>query len=208
MSETPKGAQALHPRQLDAAGRQRLLQLTADIFGDDDQAREKAALELVDLGPVGARAVAKVLQDADLRRHRKGMWALLHTLADMLCLEIPEDLERELVEAVQVLLATLEDNSEYVAWMAADALVTHHLSGGAREGVRDLITEGFRAGLSSAGSVPLQASVYGLVALGDPEAIPDLVEAEERLEAGPVREYLRASIELLRRGEPPERFEA
>lgn len=188
----------------------KLLSCTARLFADPDAAedgdRERAALELVDFGPAGAVAVARLLGDAELRKHRKGMWALLHSLADLLSLDIPAETEANLVAAGVEFVLTLDDNSQYVGWMAADALAQH-----CREDARptsvDAIFAGFQRALQGDHALRQLAGIYGLAAMEHPDSLSELVQATEGLASREAEAYLARTLERLRAGEPPEVFD-
>jgi hypothetical protein len=188
----------------------KLLACTARLFADPeaepDGDRERAALELVDFGPAGAVAVARLLGDAELRKHRKGMWALLHSLADLLSLDIPEETEATLVKAGVEFVLELDDNSQYVGWMAADALA-QHCREDARPASVDAIFAGFQKALQGDHALRQMAGTYGLAAMEHPDSLSELVDATGGMASREAERYLARTLERLREGEPPEVFD-
>lgn len=197
---------ATDPKSLSKEDQRRLLECTQDLFGEDDGARERAALALVDFGAPGAMAAARILADRALCKHRKGVWALLHTVADLLSLEVPRQIEADLIAACVDFLVDLRDNEEYVGWMVADTLATHARESDAGPGV-DQVHAGFLRALRSPHALPQLGAIYGLAAMAMPEARADLVEAEGALAAAAVEDYLARVLRRLEAGEPPEVFE-
>jgi hypothetical protein len=189
---------------------QKLLACTARLFADPDAEadgdRERAALELVDFGPAGAVAVARLLGDAELRKHRKGMWALLHSLADLLSLDIPEETEATLVKAGIEFVLELDDNSQYVGWMAADALA-QHCREDARPASVDAIFSGFQRALQGDHALRQLAGIYGLAAMEHPDSLTELVDVLGGMASDEAERYLARTLERLRGGEPPEVFD-
>ena len=207
---TPKDPKKDPAKALSKEEQKKLLACTARLFADpdaeDDGDRERAALDLVDFGPAGAVAVARLLGDPELRKHRKGMWALLHTLADLLSLDIPAETESTLVEAGVEFVLELDDNSHYVGWMAADALA-QHCREDARPASVDAIFAGFQKALHGDHALRQLAGIYGLAALEHPDSISELVEAEGGMASKEAERYRKRTLERLRAGEPPEVFD-
>lgn len=197
-------------RSLSKDEQKKLLACTARIFsdpeGEDDGERERAALELIDFGPAGAVAVARLLGDRDLRQHRKGMWALLHTLADLLSLDIPAETEATLVEAGLEFLVELDDNAQYVGWMAADALA-QHCRNDARPASVDAVFAGFQRLLQGDHALRQLAGIYGLAAMEHPDSLTELVDAIGGMASQEAERYLEKTVARLREGDPPEVFD-
>lgn len=183
--------------------RKELLELFEKILGEDVQARNQAATDLVDLGPDGAAALAKVLRDADVSAHREGMVALLHAWADFAGLEIPDAVQDDLVDAAIHFLRHLEDNRSGVAWMVADVLAQHVLEGkGPR--VRARVETAFAEVLDAPAPAARMAGAYGLARLRTEDA-EDRLERRELEEPDPrVLAYLAATRDRLARDEDPE----
>ncbi len=195
-----------NPKDLTKEEQKRLLECTANLFADSQEARDQAALSLVDFGAAGGMAVIRILGDPELSTHRKGMWALLHTLADLLSLDIPMQLEEDLVEATGNFLLVQEDNDEYVAWMAADVLA-NHATETPRGAVVDRVWEVFLRCLRSDHPVPQMAGIYGVGSMKHPDAVLTLLDFAGGFSHKAVEDYLESSVGRLRKDESPAVFE-
>lgn len=196
---------ALHPRDLDPEVAARLVERMAAIFNEDPRVRDRAAIDLVDFGPPGAQALLRVLRDGELSENRAGLVALLHTLADFLSLEIPEDLQRELLEAGVSRLAQMEDDAEGATWTLADTIAEHGLSSRG-ERVRDKLVAALVRVLEAPHLGGRLGAVYALARLADPAGVKAMRDLSEVTADPDMLRYLRATLGRLDAGEEPEVF--
>lgn len=196
----------LEAKDLTESEKKRLLELSKQIFGEDDSERETACLALVDFGPVGAKTLIRFFEDPELRANRKAVWALLHTWSDLISLDVPVELEALMIRSVFRLLWILEDNREFVAWMAADGLATHGRQT-RRPKVREFIYQGFHRNFADRSALGQMGAIYGLAALGEKEALPEILSLASETKGEAVDLYLEETVARLRQGSPPGLFE-
>lgn len=211
VERVPTGADAreafapLHPRDLPPGESEKLVGLMQRIFGTDERAADAAAVDLVDFGPSGAQALLGVMADPEFRKQARGMWALLHALADFLSLEVPQDLQENLVAGAFDFLASLTHNRLGVAWLTADVLA-HHLSDTRGPRMLDRLRAGFVACLAAPVPVVQKAAIYGLAAMGDQRSLEELFTAGARLTDPDALAYLARTRTRAEAGAEPEVF--
>ncbi len=200
----PRVLEAEYPKDLSDEDRARLVEIMAAFFSPDENLRAAAAVDLVDLGAPGARAMAQVLKDGDLSDHRGATFALFHAWADFVSLGLPADLDLELVEAALACLERIFDNREGAAWMAADALAVHGRAAECPEASRERIQTGFVRLSKSPDPGIVVPAIYGLAMLRDPTCLERLRELASTRLSRKVKDYLAGCLARAERDEDPE----